>query len=106
MGAGNEIRPTDVVVELPPALAAVALALRAVRVEKAEVAERERALVENLQAALGENGTVGTVDGHPVVTWREHATNRLDSKALRADNPELADKYMKAGSSRRFEVVE
>lgn len=106
MGAGNEIRPTDVVVELPPALAAVAAALSAVRVEKAEIVERERALTENLQAALGENGTVGTVNGHPVITWREHATNRLDTKSLRADNPELADKYMKSGTSRRFEVVE
>jgi putative phage-type endonuclease len=51
------------------------------------------AQVENeLRAALG-NADEGQVDGQTVITWRPHTRRELDRKALREEQPQLADKY-------------
>jgi predicted phage-related endonuclease len=36
------------------------------------------------------------------ITWREYSTSRIDSKALKKDLPEIAEKYTKETKSRRF----
>lgn len=60
----------------------------AVRAHEAEVREAENLL----KAALGE-ATEGIVDGELVISWRSQQRRSIDVKALRADHPELADKY-------------
>lgn len=45
-----------------------------------------------IKTALGEH-TTGTTDGNTVVTWRPQASRRVDSKALRANEPDIYAKY-------------
>jgi putative phage-type endonuclease len=59
-------------------------------VKAAEEAEAEAAAA--IKAALGEHEN-GTVDGQLVVSWRTQSGSRLDTKALRAAEPELAERF-------------
>lgn len=59
-------------------------------VKAVEEAEAEAAAA--IKAALGEHEN-GTVDGQLVVSWRTQSGTRLDTKALRATEPELAERF-------------
>lgn len=98
-------RPADVVKNLD-GLAPLFGALDAIRVKQAELAEHERTLVEKIKAELGSDGTVGTVAGQTRVTWREYPRTSIDTKALRADYPEIAEKCEKTTAVRRFQIVD
>lgn len=39
------------------------------------------------------------------VTWKAYQTSRIDSKALKADLPEIAAKYTKTTTARRFLIA-
>lgn len=41
-----------------------------------------------------------------LVTWKSVTSNRLDSKLLKKDHPEIAEKYSKPNKSRRFTIKE
>jgi putative phage-type endonuclease len=57
------------------------------------VMKRQGQQLENeLRAALG-SAEEGEIDGETVVTWRPHTRRDLDRKALREEQPVLADKY-------------
>jgi predicted phage-related endonuclease len=50
-------------------------------------------------ARLMLNHEIGTFNGSPVITWKQQAGKRsLDTKALRADNPELVAQYEREGN--------
>lgn len=49
---------------------------------------------------------IGTIDGTPAVKYTPVTQRHLDSKALRRDHPELAERYMTEQTTRRFTVVE
>jgi predicted phage-related endonuclease len=51
---------------------------------------------------LGEYET-GLASKH-IVSWKNLTTNRVDSKALSKDHPDLYEKYLKPSVSRRFGV--
>lgn len=71
---------------------------------KAKALGEEITTAENaVKALLGEN-EAGTVDGEPAVTWRAVESSRVDTKRLRADDPELADRYTTTTTTRRFLV--
>ncbi|MGR9527658.1 hypothetical protein ACSS31_28780 (plasmid) [Priestia megaterium] len=36
--------------------------------------------------------------------WSEAATSRFDQKALERDHPEIFEKYVKKGKTRRFSI--
>jgi predicted phage-related endonuclease len=50
--------------------------------------------------------TVGTLDGRPAVRWSAVTSRRIDTKALKEKDPELAERYTVETSSRRFTVVD
>ena len=81
-------------------------ALARIRAQKADLEEHEKHLTDKIKAALGDLGTVGTVDGKVAVTWREHTRSSFDSRAFKADQPELADKYTKTSTVRQFKIAE
>lgn len=63
--------------------------------------EGEKAELENqLKAALGD-APMGEYDVFRV-TWKNRESTRLDSKALKADMPEVYAKYVKTSSTRTF----
>ena len=65
-----------------------------------KIAEHENAI----KAHMGEYEKLHT-GGH-VVNWKPSTRNTIDSKALRKDFPEIAEKYTKTSVSRRFEIKE
>lgn len=42
------------------------------------------------------------LDGNPLATWKATTTNRIDTKVLRAEYPEIAEKVTQASVSRRL----
>lgn len=69
-----------------------------------ETAERVRA---EITTRLSESeASVGTVAGSPVVRYTPVTTQRLDTKALREDHPELAARYTAPQTSHRFSLVD
>ncbi len=55
-----------------------------------------------LKEILGENET-GTVDGN-VVAWKNVVQERFDGKRLKADDPDLYEKYLRKTLYRRFTI--
>jgi predicted phage-related endonuclease len=56
-----------------------------------------------LKAALG-TYTEGVIDGQVVVSWRPSTRHGLDTAALRADHPDLAERYVRATTSRTLRL--
>lgn len=48
----------------------------------------------------------GTLDGRPAVRWTAVTSQRLDIKALKEKDPELAERYTVETTSRRFTVLD
>jgi putative phage-type endonuclease len=69
--------------------------------EKA-AAELVTELENRLKAMLGEHET-GLASSH-IVTWKTVTSNRIDSKSLAKDHPDIYQKYLKPSVSRRFGV--
>ena len=63
---------------------------------------RKQAAANHLKEMLG-NHEKGQIEGH-TVGWKPVTTERLDTTALKAKEPEIVKKYTKATTSRRFTV--
>lgn len=71
--------------------------------EQLNAITEQKQLAENLlKEMLGEN-EVGII-GENIVTWKSITQERLDTKALRYDNPTLYRKYASTTNYRRFSV--
>jgi putative phage-type endonuclease len=66
--------------------------LHEIRAAQRFLKQRAQQRENELRAALG-NAEEGQIDGETVVTWRPHTRRDLDRKALREEQPVLADKY-------------
>lgn len=63
---------------------------------------RKQAAANHLKEMLGDHEK-GQIEGH-TVGWKPVTTERLDTTALKAKEPEIVKKYTKATTSRRFTV--
>jgi len=71
--------------------------------EQLEIVTEQKQKAENLlKEMLGEN-EIGTSGDH-IITWKSVSQERLDSKTLKAEHPELCKKYTNKTSYRRFTV--
>lgn len=66
------------------------------------VTERKQKAENLLKEMMGDN-EIGTAGGR-IVTWKNVAQERLDSKTLKAEHPALCKKYTNKTSYRRFTV--
>lgn len=57
----------------------------------------------NLKQYLKDNN-VAMLNGHKV-SWKPISTERLDSKKLKEEQPEIYKQYVKVSESRRFTVI-
>ncbi|WP_019204560.1 hypothetical protein [Tsukamurella sp. 1534] len=89
------VAPQDVVVDLS-GIAPILAQLADIRLEKSKLEDQEKVLTDIVKAALGSEGTVGQVDGETVLTFRPNGKpgTRFDKNALKADNPEMYEKYI------------
>lgn len=63
---------------------------------------------EQLEAVVKDymKGATTLVDGErAVATWKEVTSSRIDTKALRAENPLVADRYTKTTTTRTFRLT-
>jgi putative phage-type endonuclease len=96
----NQLWPThqEAAVEIPEELAAELRAAKA-----AEGAAKKRLDLAAAQVKeLLEDADTATVGDDVVATWRTSTTERVDVKALRAEEPDIAATYSRKSSSRRF----
>jgi len=67
-----------------------------------EVTERKQKAENLLKEMMGSN-EIGTAGGR-IITWKNVAQERLDSKTLKAEHPALCKKYTNKTSYRRFTI--
>lgn len=68
-------------------------------------AEQARATVENrLKLLVGDGEEAVDGDGERLFTWRQTDRQQLDAKALAAEEPELAERYMRSVAVRRLHI--
>ena len=72
---------------------------------KAAIEEQIEALKADLLEDMQEKGLEEQRAGNWVTRWTKVFTNRLDSKALKAELPELAARFTRQTESRRFSIV-
>ncbi|WP_407306142.1 YqaJ viral recombinase family protein [Desulfosporosinus sp. SB140] len=70
--------------------------------EEEAAEERKNEAANKLKALLGENES-GFV-GDRTVTWKTISSERLNTKLLRDEQPEIHAKYLSTSSSRRFSI--
>ncbi|OXM17344.1 YqaJ viral recombinase family protein [Paenibacillus herberti] len=63
--------------------------------------ERLEAAKNIIKSEMGE-AEAALFNGEKVVTWKSNESTRLDSKALKAEHPEIYEQYARTSSSRRF----
>ncbi len=64
-----------------------------------QIAEKE----DQIKMAIGEN-TMLTLGGQKIATWKAGSRNTIDSKALRAEMPDIAEKYTKTSTTRTLRI--
>ena len=64
---------------------------------QAEITKAE----ERVKAYFMQYDTI-TYDGRPLATFKTVTSHRLDSKALKADNPDIYAKYIKESTTRQL----
>jgi predicted phage-related endonuclease len=89
-------------IELPPTTLELIQQFEQAQAEEKAAKERKEEAANKLKALLGEN-EVGAV-GERLVTWKQVVSNRLDSKALKDELPDIYEKYCKESISRRFAI--
>jgi len=57
---------------------------------------------ETIKAEMGSGATLLGPGGETLATWKSYTSQRLDSKRLKADEPDLAKKYTLSTEARRF----
>ena len=77
--------------------------LRWVKAREKELADMKATARDAVEAALGDN-EAGTIDGERAVTWRTQKVRRLNQKALKEHEPEIAENYTEVNEQRRFEI--
>lgn len=69
--------------------------------------ERRKTVEARIKQMLGDAEEGWLADGtKPAVTWTQVTSRRLDSKALRAAHPDIADEFTTETTHRRFQVKE
>lgn len=99
----NLFQASDESIEIDD-ISAVLTELAGVKAAKKTVEAHEEALENKIKARM-QTASVGTIGGRPAVTWKSSKSSRIDTKALKAEAPEIAEKYLIESESRRFLIA-
>lgn len=100
----KEAEPDSVAVLPPEATELIRQWREAKEAEKA-AAERRQEAENRLKAMLGDR-EIGRIGDLEVVTWKTFKQERLDTRRLKAEHPDLYRKYVTASTYRRFQIRE
>ena len=79
--------------------------LRRCRREMDALKKEAEALEGEVKAELEARGVDQVETAHYKVSWKTVSSVRLDTKALRAERPEIYERYALTGSTKRFTVT-
>ena len=74
--------------------------LKELKAMQEELAAEISAIEDEIKAAMGDQEQI--IAGAFKITWKSVTTSRLDSSALKKALPEIAAKFMKQTTTRRF----
>ncbi len=94
----------DTETELPPEADKLIEALEQVNAEINELTEIKKSYENKLKGMLGEFER-GITANH-IVSWKTYTSNRIDTKRLKAERPDIYEQYLKSSISRRFTIKE
>src|SRR5690606_21506121 len=86
---------------LPPDAEDLIRAYHEAKAAEKAAAERRQEAENRLKALLGDKA-IGRIAGVDVVTWRPVTSQRLDTKRLKAERPDVYEQYSVTTSYRRF----
>lgn len=95
--------PTQKSIEVGPKGKEILDRLRHVKSESKSYAELEDQLKAEF-CELMEGAEQATIDGNVVATWKQQSRSSFDSKAFKAENPDLAKQYTKTINIRIFQT--
>ena len=78
--------------------------LRELKRMQEELADEIAALEDAIKAHMDAVGLDTLTTNDARIRWAEYTSSRLDAKALRRDLPELAERYTRTTTARRFSV--
>ena len=93
--AGSSIAATASIVSAAEELKNIKAQAKTIKDEKEE-------LEFKIKDFIGENEVLLDADGSKLATWKESTSKRIDVKALRMDEPEIATQYTSESKSRTF----
>ena len=70
-----------------------------------ELKQEITTLQDEIKATMTEQNTDTLTAGAFKITWKQISSSKLDIKALKVSNPEVADRYIKTTTTRRFVVA-
>ncbi|GKV70241.1 hypothetical protein NCCP2716_27390 [Sporosarcina sp. NCCP-2716] len=89
-------------INLPGEAETLIEALDALKEELNATEDRKKEYENRLKDMLKDNET-GLVS-HRIVTWKSHSQNRLDTKRLKAERPDIYEKFVKVSSVRKLTI--
>ena len=95
-------RTKEAPVEGTPIHGALAAEYLALNDQMKELEKKQDSIKLALQEVLQDIGDTLMVNGKAVASWKNQITNRIDTTALKAEMPEIAQRFTKANESRRF----
>ena len=90
-------------IEADNSTAAVFGDLVSLKAQAKELAEQIAGKEEQIKLAIGEHAML-TLGGQKIATWKSGSRNTIDTKALRADHPEIAQQYTKTSTTRTLRL--
>lgn len=79
--------------------------LRRCRREMDSLKKEAEAIEEEVKAELKARGVDQAETAHYRVSWKTVTSTRLDAKALKAERPEIYNRYAVTSTSKRFTVT-
>lgn len=79
--------------------------LKELRIMQQELADEITAMEDAIKAELTARNTDSMTAGQHTIRWTAYTTTRLDTKALKAELPEVAARYTVESTARRFSIA-
>jgi len=92
------------IIEAPESALSSAKKLAELKNAKKEVDDRIKEEEGLIKMLMGDAEAIVDSSGDTVATWKSYVVNRIDTKALKINEPSVADKYMIQSKQRRFNL--
>lgn len=100
----KRFEPDGSTIDLPEEFDALFTKRAELKAEADELAEQIKTLEARIMATLGD-AEIGMIAGEKAVTWKPQSRTTVDTKALKAEMPEVAEKFSKTSTTRVLRIT-